>query len=176
MAAYRRVYDSRHLQAACCGGVRAAGRSYATTIIILNLHKILTLRTDTIIMPPPYGGHSGIAQSVRLTVPWRSCLGYTHGGCLQLSHRRPPEMCGLRTRPRTDVDPPRFLPPSNCEGISSRRAPGDTLFKTWIRNFIYIFIHQIMVAVAWNTASIIYGKTSKEKGKQNLTALPSRRL
>jgi len=23
-------------------------------------------------------------------------------------------MCGLRTRPRTDVDPPRFLPPSNC--------------------------------------------------------------
>ena len=128
--AYRRVYDSRHLQAACCGGVRAAGRSYATTIIILNLHKILTLRTDTIIMPPPYSGHSGIAQSVRLTVPWRSCLGYTHAGCLQLSHRRPPEMCGLRTRPRTDVDPPRFLPPSNCEGISSCRARGDTLFKT----------------------------------------------
>ena len=33
---------------------------------------------------------------------------------LGYSHRRPPEMCGLRTRPRTDVDPPRFLPPSNC--------------------------------------------------------------
>ena len=51
----------------------------------------------------------GIARSVRLSVPWRSCLGYRHAGCLQLSHRRPPEMCGLRTRPRTDVDPPRFL-------------------------------------------------------------------
>jgi len=49
-----------------------------------------------------------------LSVPWRSCLGYRHAGCLQLSHRRPLEMCGLRTRPRTDVDPPRFLPPSNC--------------------------------------------------------------
>ena len=31
-------------------------------------------------------------------------------GCLQLNHRRPPEMCGLRTRPQTDVDPQRFLP------------------------------------------------------------------
>jgi len=27
---------------------------------------------------------------------------YRHAGCLQLSHRRPPEMRGLRTRPRTD--------------------------------------------------------------------------
>jgi len=83
----------------------------------------------------------GIARSVRLSVPRRSCL-----GCLQLSHRRPPEMCGLRTRPRTDVDPPRFLDPwtdadgliggeTICHrrtaisgGISSRRPRGDTLF------------------------------------------------
>jgi len=64
------------------------------------------------IMPPPYG-HFGIARSVlRLSVSWRSCLGYRHTGCLRLSHRRPPEMCGLRTRPRTDVDPPRSLFPS----------------------------------------------------------------
>jgi len=47
-------------------------------------------------MPPPYRGHFEIARSVRLpvsvylSVPW------------------------LRTRPRTDVDQPRFLPPSNC--------------------------------------------------------------
>ena len=69
------------------------------------------------------GGHFGIARSVRLSVPWRGCLGFRHAGCLQLSHRRPPEMCRLRTRPRTDVDPPRFLPPSNYHrrgGISSR--------------------------------------------------------
>ena len=39
----------------------------------------------------------GMARSVRLSVPWRSCLGYRHAGCLQLSHRRPPETCGLRT-------------------------------------------------------------------------------
>ena len=47
--------------------------------------------------------------SVCLSVPWCSYLSYRHAGCLQLSHRRPPEMCGLRTRPRTDVDPPRFF-------------------------------------------------------------------
>jgi len=47
-----------------------------------------------------------LARSVRLTVPLRSCLGYRHAGCLQPSHRRPPEMCGLRSRPRTDVDRP----------------------------------------------------------------------
>jgi len=50
-----------------------------------------------------------IARSVRLPVPWRSCLGYRHAGCLQLSHRRPSEMYGLRTRPRMDLDPPQFL-------------------------------------------------------------------
>jgi len=55
-----------------------------------------------------------MGRSIRLSAPWRSCLGYRHVGCLQLSHRRPPEMCGLWTRPRTDVDPPRFLPASNC--------------------------------------------------------------
>ena len=60
------------------------------------------------IIPPHY---FGIVRSVRLSVPWRSCLGYRHAGCLQHSHRRPPEMCGLRTRPWTDVhvNPPRFL-------------------------------------------------------------------
>ena len=37
-------------------------------------------------------------------------------------------MCGLRTRPRTDVDPPRVELPS-WGGISSRRPRGDTLFR-----------------------------------------------
>jgi len=64
---------------------------------------------------------------LRLSVPWRSCLGYRHAGCPQLSHRRPPEMCGLRTRPLTDVDPPRLLPPSNRRrqgGAYRLAAPG----------------------------------------------------
>ena len=69
---------------------------------------------STFIMPRPCRGHFGIARSVRLSVPWRSCLGYRHAGCLQRSHRRPPEVCGVRICPRTDVDPPRFLPPSKC--------------------------------------------------------------
>jgi len=50
--------------------------------------------------PRPIGGNFGIARSVLLSFPWRSCLGYRHTGCLQLSHHQPPDMCGLRTRPR----------------------------------------------------------------------------
>jgi len=61
------------------------------------------------ILCPRPRGYFGIARSVRLSVLWHSCLRYRHAGCLQLSHRRPPEKCGLRTRPRTDVDLPRFL-------------------------------------------------------------------
>ena len=69
-------------------------------------------------------------STIRPSVSWCSCLGYRHAGCLQLSHRRPPEMCGLRTRPRTDVDPPRLLPPSNCHRRGAYRLTacgGDTL-------------------------------------------------
>jgi len=63
-------------------------------------------------------GHFGTARSVRLSVPWRSCLGYRRASCLQLNHRRPLEMCGLRTRPpRTDVDPPRFLDRTAIGGL-----------------------------------------------------------
>ena len=95
---------------------------------------------------PPLGDF-GITRSVCLSVPWRSCLGYRHAGCLQLSHRRPSEMCGLRIGPRTDVDPQRFLDPwtdtdgriggeTIClrrtaigGGISSRRSRGETFLE-----------------------------------------------
>ena len=57
------------------------------------------------------GGRAFSDTAIRPPVCLSLCpsLGCRHAGCLQLSHRRPPEMCGLRTRPRTDVDPPRFL-------------------------------------------------------------------
>ena len=54
-------------------------------------------------MLPALRGHFGTARSIRLSVPRRSCLGYRHAVCLQLSHRRSPEMCGLLTQPWTDV-------------------------------------------------------------------------
>ena len=50
-----------------------------------------------------------IPGSVRLSVPCR--IG-TLAACSLAT--RPPEMCGLRTRPRTDVDPPRVELPSLC--------------------------------------------------------------
>ena len=38
------------------------------------------------------------------------------------------EMCGLQTRPRTDVDPPRFLPQSKCRRCGAYRlAAHDTI-------------------------------------------------
>ena len=66
---------------------------------------------------PRLRGHFGIAWSVCLSVQWHSCLGYRHtAGCLQLSHRQPPEICGLQTRLRTDVDLPWFLDWSAISG------------------------------------------------------------
>ena len=88
-----------------------------------------------VIMPPPYDRGALCDTAIRQRVHPSVCpmallpVGYRHASFLQLGHRRPPEMCGLRTLPRTDVDPPRFLPPSNCHrrGASSRRPRGDTL-------------------------------------------------
>ena len=55
--------------------------------------------------PRPKEAYRNSTIHPSVSVPWCSCLGYRHAGCLQLSHRRSPEMCGLRM----DVDPPRFL-------------------------------------------------------------------
>jgi len=110
-------------------------------------HTILDAQTDTqhgrnyhsrptvsVLLCPRPRGHFGIARSVRLSVPWRICLGYRHAGCLQLSHRRPPQMCGLRTRPRTDVDPPRFLDRTAIGGAYRLAAPGRYLIIIIIIN------------------------------------------
>jgi len=94
--------------ALCCRGRRAAVR----TIQYNNTYRFIM---------PTVGG----SKRYRLSVPWRSGLGCRHAGCLQHSHRRPPEMRGLRIRPWTDVDPPRVELPS-AGGISSRRPRGDT--------------------------------------------------
>jgi len=108
----------------CCIAPRETNQSFA--------NKCVRLVLCTGLLHSPVG----------LSVP-----GYRHAGCLQLSYHRPPEMCGLRTRPRTDVDPPRRLDPwtdadglIGCEttchrrttctigdgGISSRRPRCDT--------------------------------------------------
>ena len=71
-----------------------------------------------------------VRQVVRCTA-WCSCLGYRRAGCLQLSHRRPPEMCVLRTRPQTDVDPPRFLPSARWEAYRLAAPSGQYLVLLW---------------------------------------------
>ena len=99
----------------------------------------------------PTLGAFGIARSVRLSVPWRSCLGYRHVGCLQLSHRRPPEMCGLRTRPRTDVDPPRFLPPSNC------RRRGTYRLAALLVRYLVSYCEQRVISICSCNSSVKLG-------------------
>jgi len=64
---------------------------------------------------PALRGHLGIARPV---CPMAQL--YAHAGCLQLSHRRPRDMCGQRTHRRPDVDPPRFL--TGSETICHRRT------------------------------------------------------
>jgi len=56
------------------------------------------------ILCPCPGGRAFWNSKIHLSVPWQSCLGYRHAGCLQFSHHRPSEMCGLR----------KYLPSSNC--------------------------------------------------------------
>ena len=104
----------------CCPTVKSLDRSHGASrgSSACNSWDLLFRHLVKIIMPRPRGAK-------RVSVPWRSCLGYRHAGFLQLSHRRPPEMCGLRTRPRTDVDPPRIFG-SNChrQGAYRLAAPG----------------------------------------------------
>jgi len=81
----------------------------AFVAVAVFLFAIVVLLVNSLVMSPALRGHFGIAQCIHLSVPWRSCLGYRHSGWLQFNHRRPPEMCGLRTCLWTDVDPPQFF-------------------------------------------------------------------
>ena len=75
-------------------------------------------------MPPPYG-RGGIKRyrdpSVCLSQP------RLYGTLAACSLATASHLCGLRTRPRTDVDPPRIFPPSNCHRRGAYRlaVPGE---------------------------------------------------
>ena len=47
-------------------------------------------------------------------------------------------MCGLRTRPRTDVDPPRVELPSAAGGISCRRPRADNSLLSGVRRRVRV--------------------------------------
>ena len=65
----------------------------------------------------------GIKRSVRLSVSAdRQYARWLRGARWLPAAGRPPEMCGLRTRPRTDVDPLRVELPS--AGAYRLAAPG----------------------------------------------------
>ena len=72
-------------------------------------------------VPPPYGGIKRYCDtSVCLSQPRPQACWLPAAG-------RPPDMCGLRTRPRTDVDPPRVeLPSAGGYIISPPAAKGSS--------------------------------------------------
>jgi len=68
-------------------------------------------------------------NAIRPSDPRRSFLGYRHAGCLQLSHRRPP-----------DLDPPRFLARTVIGGgIRSRRPRERYLVLVTYLTFLTFF-------------------------------------
>jgi len=98
------------------------------------------------LLPPCYAPRRTGAlcdTAIRPSVPGRSCLRRAAALALGYSHRRTPEICGLRTRPRTDVDPTRVELPS-AGGISSRRPRGDNLFHTTLHIFVYFLLFYIV--------------------------------
>jgi len=94
-------------------------------------------------------GHSAILRSVRLSVPGLSCLrcaaalGYRHAGSNSLTNTGPAsrDVCGLRTRPRTDVDPPRVELPSGGKGQIVSRPRGDNLLQSERDDDVIIGLH-----------------------------------
>ena len=93
-------------------------------------------------------GHFGIAQSIRLSVPWCSCLGYRHAGCLQLSHRQPPKVCRLTTHPRMNVDPPRFLPVSNGHCLTSCTVTNLFIMNLAVADLVIIVVCLPLVSIS----------------------------
>ena len=53
------------------------------------------LHTERFIVPPPPWGIERYRDPSVCLSHGAAALGYRHAGCLQLSHRRPAEMCGL---------------------------------------------------------------------------------
>ena len=91
----------------CC--VPAARFNNEVTKTYLKL--VFRSRINVFIMPRPRRAFWNNAIRPSPSDPRRSFLGYRHAGCLQLSHRRPP-----------DLDPPRFFG-SNCHRRGHKVSP-----------------------------------------------------
>jgi len=97
---------------------------------------------DASLLCPRPRGDFGIARSVRLSVPWRSCLGYRHAGCLQFSHVRTADRStdGRRSAAsRTAIGGRGYI-------VSPR--PGDTLLIAWCWCCVLVCL-QCFDAVGW---------------------------
>jgi len=93
-------------------------------------HDFPRLKKCTVIFLQPWA----LSDSMICLSHDAAALGYRHTGCLQLSHRWPPEMRGLWTRPRMDVDPPQDELPSAGHIVSP--PPG---WQLVVSAFVIVF-------------------------------------
>ena len=113
---------------------RSSERSLIRSFVSWQTWHYSLLLFQQFLCSPPQGGIKRYRDpSVHLSQPrlWAHWLP---------SASRPPETCGLRTRPRTDVDPPRVDLPS-AGGISSRRPRGGQLFALLCYSRYHYNIH-----------------------------------
>jgi len=90
----------------------------------LTLHSRALVLSHIVYYAPHSRRREALSNTaILLSVPWHSCLGYRHVGCLQLSHRRPTEIYEP-VRGYTVIVATVELP----SGILSRCSWGDTLF------------------------------------------------
>ena len=124
--------------------------------------------------PVPLPPNLGYATASVCLSQGAAALGHRHAGCLRLSHhRQPPEMCGLRTRPRPDVvDPPRVELPSAGVGVGAYRlaVPGATTRYEFV-----IGRRQAGVGAAWQSSGAERGGGRDER-RGAAGAWPARRV
>ena len=126
------------------------------------LLKQLCKKWSVNLLSPTLGGHFGIVWSVRLSVQWQSCLGYRCAACLQLSHHRPPEMCGLRTHLQTDIDPPHSLDQTLDRRGAYRLASTGAIFCLCKSTFL--------LGVEWLWFPVQAGLSDQSKGDTEKTS------
>jgi len=98
-------------------------------VIIAYFHFFKILHTKNYITPPHRRGvlsNTAIRPSIRMSIP---ALGVQLPWAIGTLAACSLATCGLRIRPRTDVDPPRVELP-RAEGISSCRPRCDNLLKS----------------------------------------------
>ena len=100
------------------------------------------LHTERFIVPPRRGGIERYRDPSVCLSHGAAALGYRHAGCLQLSHRRPAEMCGL---PESSAGGRRSAASRTGGGhiVSPPPPPGRLLAVFYMPTTLYYYLHLV---------------------------------